>query len=140
MKDEKSFSDSGSNKRKKMKMKTNKIITDPVEECGRRWKAVVVHVEDEDEPDPIHFEFMQDSMIGMIAGTLRTVPIIDPIATRAEAAEVVNKIGVAEVVLDVVTIIITIIMAEIIINKAMSTKTQHQINIRAITVRKIDHS
>ena len=134
MKDEKSFSDSGSNKRKKMKMKTNKIITDPVEECGRRWKAVVVQVENEDEPDPIHFEFMQDSMIGVIAETLRAVPIIDPIATRVEAAEVVNKIGVAAEALDVVTTIIAMIMAEAIINKAMATKTKPQINIRAITV------
>ena len=83
---------------------------------------------------------MQDSMIDMIAGTMQTVPIIDPIVMRAEEAEVVNKIGVAVEALDVVTIIITIIMAEAIINKVMATRTKPQINIRAITVSKIDHS
>ena len=78
-----------------------------------------MQVEDEDEPDPIHFEFMQDSMIGIIAGTLRTVPIIDPIATRVEAAEAVNRIGEADE--DLAEAIIIITAAEVTTNNTITT-------------------
>ena len=83
---------------------------------------------------------MPDSMIGMIAGTIRMVPIIGQTVILIEVAEAANKIGVAVEVLDVEIIIIIIIMVEAIINKIMAIKIKHQVNIRVIIMIRTEHS